>query len=136
MIGLDTNVLVRDLAQDDPKQARLATDLIESLTADKPGFVSQVVLVETVWVLESCYAADAGRIAEVVETLAHVESLVVDEADVVWRALRQFKQAGGDLTDALVAALAGRAGCDTVYTFDRGAAKRFDMTLLRREVWR
>lgn len=131
MIGLDTNVLVRYLAQDDPKQTPLATDLIESLTADKPGFVSHVVLVETVWVLESCYSTDADQIAQVVETLLHVESLVVDEADVVWRALRQFKQAGGDLADALVAALARRAGCDAVYTFDRGAAKRFDITLLQ-----
>ena len=131
MIGLDTNVLVRYLAQDDAKQTPLATDLIESLTADGPGFVSHVVLVETVWVLESCYSADAGRIAQVVETLLHVESLVVDEADVVWRALRQFKHAGGDLADALVAALARRAGCRETYTFDRGAAKRFDLTLLQ-----
>lgn len=130
MIGLDINVLVRYLAQDDPEQTPLATDLIESLTADRPGFVSQVVLVETVWVLESCYAADAGRIAQVVDTLLHVESLVVDEPDVVWRALRQFKRTGGDLADALVSALARRAGCDAVYTFDHGAAKRFDMTLL------
>lgn len=131
MIGLDTNVLVRYLAQDDARQTPLASDLIESLTAEKPGFVSHVVLVETVWVLESCYSARAERIAQVVETLLHVESLVVDETDVVWRALRQFKQAGGDLADALVAALARRAGCDAVHTFDRGAAKRFDMTLLQ-----
>ncbi|MES1950113.1 hypothetical protein S4A8_04608 [Salinisphaera sp. S4-8] len=131
MIGLDTNVLVRYLAQDDAKQTPLATDLIESLTADKPGFISHVVLVETVWVLESCYSARADRIVQVIETLLQVESLAVDEADVVWRALRQFKQAGGDLADALVTALARRAGCDAVYTFDRGAAKRFDMTLLQ-----
>lgn len=131
MIGLDTNVLVRYLAQDDPAQTPLATRLIESLTTDNPGFVSQVVLVETVWVLESCYAVEAARIAQVLETLLHVETLIVDEAEVVWRALRQFKQAGGDLADALVATLAQRAGCDTVYSFDRGAAERFDMTLLQ-----
>lgn len=131
MIGLDTNVLVRYLAQDDPAQTPRATELIESLTAEAPGFISQVVLVETVWVLESCYAADAARIAEVVETLLHVETLVVDEADIAWRGLRQFKQAGGDFADALVAALARRAGCETVYSFDRGAAKRSGMTLLQ-----
>lgn len=131
MIGLDANVLVRYLAQDDPGQTPPATRLIESLTADNPGFVSQVVLVETVWVLESCYAAEAARVAQIVETLLHVETLMVDEADVVWRALRQFKRVGGDLADALVAELARRAGCETVYSFDRGAAKRSDMTLLQ-----
>lgn len=131
MIGLDTNVLVRYLAQDDPVQTPLATELFESLTAEVPGYISQVVLVETVWVLASCYAADEERIAEVVETLLHVEMLVIEEADIAWRALRQFKQAGGDFADALIAALAGRADCKTVYSFDRGAAKRFDMTLLQ-----
>ena len=100
-MGLDTKVRVRYLAQDDAGQTPLAADLIESLTADKPEFASHVVLVETVWVLESCYSASADRVAQVVETLLHVESLVVDEA-----ALRQFKQAGGDLADALVATLA------------------------------
>lgn len=131
MIGLDTNVLVRYLAQDAPAQAALATKLIESLTAEVPGFISHVVLVETVWVLESCYAVDSAQIAQVVETLLHVDSLMVDEADVVWRALRQCKQVGGDFADALVTTLAQRAGCDTVYSFDRGAAKRSGMTLLR-----
>lgn len=131
MTGLDTNVLVRYITQDDPKHAPLATRLIESLSAEAPGFVSQVVLVETAWVLESCYDADATRIATVVETLLNVESIVVDEAEVVWRALRQFKQAGGDFADALVSTLAQRAGCKTTYSFDRGAAKRFGMTLLK-----
>ncbi|HET7314040.1 type II toxin-antitoxin system VapC family toxin [Salinisphaera sp.] len=131
MIGLDTNVLVRYLTQDDPVQAPLATRLIESLTPEAPGFVAHAVLAETVWVLESCYAADADRIAQVAETLLRVESLVVDEADVVWQALRQFKRAGGNFADALVSALARRAGCETIYSFDRGAAKRFDMTLLQ-----
>lgn len=130
MTGLDTNVLVCYLTQDDPKQTPLATQLIESLSADAPGFVSQVVMVETVWVLESCYDADTARLSTVVETLLSVECIIVDEAEVVWRALRQFKRAGGDFADALIAALARRAGCETVYSFDRGAARRFGITLL------
>lgn len=131
MTGLDTNVLVRYLTQDDPQQTPLATQLIESLSVDAPGFVSHVVLVETAWVLESCYDADAARVATVVETLLSVESILVDQAEVVWRALRQTKQAGGDFPDALVSALARHAGCETVYSFDRGATKRFGMTLLK-----
>ena len=130
MIGLDTNVLVRYLAQDDAKQAAAATRLVESLTAAEPGFVSQVVLVESVWVLESCYEVDAARIGTVIETLLRLESIRVERADVVWRALRRFRGSGGDFPDALVAEVAADAGCRTVYTFDRGAVKRAGMTLL------
>ena len=55
MIGLDTNVLVRYIMQDDPKQAALANKLIEGLTAATPGYVSLVAIVELVWVLESAF---------------------------------------------------------------------------------
>ena len=63
MIGLDTNVLVRYIAQDDIAQSAKASALIESLTADEPGYVTQVALVEVVWVLSSLYAADRVQIA-------------------------------------------------------------------------
>lgn len=131
MIGLDTNVLVRYLAQDDRTQAALATRLIESLTPEQPGFISHVVLVETAWVMESCYAADTRMICEVLETLLRVGGIVVERADLAWRALRQFRQAGGDFSDALVLELARDAGCENVCTFDRLAAKRLGMTLLK-----
>lgn len=130
MIGLDTNVLVRYLAQDHAKQSALATRLVESLTRVEPGFVSHVVLAETVWVLESCYAADAAKIAEVIETLLHIEGLVVDQAEVAWQALREFKHQRGNFSDVLIARVARHAGCTTVQTFDKGAARRSGMTLL------
>lgn len=130
MIGLDTNVLVRYLAQDDPKQAILATRLVESLTPAAPGFVSHVVLAETVWVLESCYAADAARIDAVIEALLRTESIQVERAELVWRALRRFRESRGDFPDTLVTELAMDAGCRVIHTFDRGAAKRAGMTLL------
>lgn len=130
MIGLDTNVLVRYLAQDEPKQATLATRLIESLTTDEPGFISHVVLAETLWVLESCYAADPARVQQVVDALLRTGGIVVEHAESVWRALRQFKQNEGDFADTLIAVSAGDAGCRAIYTFDKGAAKRSGMTLL------
>ena len=49
MIGLDTNVLVRYVTQDDPVQSAKASSLIESFTATSPGFVSLVSVVELVW---------------------------------------------------------------------------------------
>lgn len=130
MIGLDTNVLVRYLAQDDARQSPQATRLVESLTGADPGFVSHVVLAETVWVLESCYGADARKIVEVIETLLRIVGLRVDRADIVWQALREFKQRLGDFPDVLIAEIARSAGCTSVQTFDQGAAKRAGMTLL------
>jgi predicted nucleic-acid-binding protein len=64
VIGLDTNVLVRYLAQDDPKQSRIATQFLETtLTGDEPGFISLVVLAEVVWVLVSLYSVDRNGVA-------------------------------------------------------------------------
>lgn len=130
MIGLDTNVLVRYLAQDDPKQSAAATGLLGSLSAASPAFVSQVVLAETVWVLQSRYAADASQIGQVVETLLRTDVIQVERADVVWQALRRFRQGHGDFPDALVVELGRAAGCKQIYSFDRGAVKRCGMTLL------
>ena len=69
MIGLDTNVLVRYFAQDDPRQSAAASRLIERLTPENPGLVTSVVLAETVWVMEDLYAAKREQIASIVEDL-------------------------------------------------------------------
>lgn len=130
MIGLDTNVLVRYLVQDDPKQSAAATRLFTSLSAASPAFVSHVVLTETVWVLQSRYAADAAKIGQVLETLLRTEVIQVERADIVWRALRRFRQHKGGFPDAWVAELALAAGCKEIVSFDRGAVKRSGMTLL------
>lgn len=57
MIGLDTNVVVRYIVQDDPAQSRVASRLIESLTPEAAGFVSIVTLAEITWVLDTAYGA-------------------------------------------------------------------------------
>ncbi|TAN04261.1 MAG: PIN domain-containing protein [Rhodanobacteraceae bacterium] len=130
MIGLDTNILVRYLTQDEPKQAALAAKLIETLTTDEPGFISHVVLVETLWVLESCYAAGPARVQQVVDTLLRTGGIVVDRAESVWRALGQFREDAGNFADTLIAVSARAAGCSATFTFDKGAAKRSGMKLL------
>jgi predicted nucleic-acid-binding protein len=75
LIGLDTNVVIRYLTQDDPKQAAVATRLMEkkSLSADEPGFISLVVLAQVIWVLVSLYSVDKGGVAEVVGGLLTTE---------------------------------------------------------------
>jgi predicted nucleic-acid-binding protein len=70
MIGLDTNILVRYLTQDDPVQSPMATDIIEfRLTEENPGFISIVALVETVWVLDRAYGLADDEIAAALERM-------------------------------------------------------------------
>ncbi len=131
MIGLDTNVLVRYLAQDDAQQARLATRLMErTLSEDEPGYVDHVVLCELGWVLERCYGVERARLADIVEGLLTARQLVVEDADAVWAALRAMRAHGAELADALLAARHRAAGCERTVTFDRRAARLPGMRLL------
>ena len=130
MIGLDTNVLVRYLAQDDPDQAVAATRLIEGLTVEAPGFISTVALVETVWVLSKAYRISRGRLATVVEGLLRSRELVVENAEVFYLALGAFQADSIDFSDAVIAHSGKRAGCVETVTFDRRAAAGGQMRLL------
>lgn len=130
MIGLDTNVLVRYVMQDDPRQSLRATRLVESLSPERPGFVPLVVLVELVWVLSGSYGLLRSQVATVLETLLRSHELVLDRADLVTQALRRYASGGADFADALIERIAADAGCTTTMTFDTGAAKAAAMTLV------
>ncbi len=130
MIGLDTNVLVRYIAQDDSKQSPKATRLIEALTVDAPGYVSIVSVVELVWVLKGCYALTRSEISEVLETLLRTKEIIVAHADTIWKALRLFKEGKADFADCLIERSANEAGCNYTTTFDRDAAKHSGMKLI------
>ncbi len=131
MIGLDTNVLVRYIMQDDVKQSAKATRLVESLTASEPGFVSLVSVVELVWVLSSCYDLKRDQLTQALDALLRAKQLVVDQADQVVRALRVFGMGTADFADCLIERMASSAGCDHTMTFDVTAAKAAGMTLIQ-----
>jgi predicted nucleic-acid-binding protein len=130
MIGLDTNVLVRYIAQDDAKQAAKATKLIEGLTTEEPGFVPLVAVVELVWVLSSSYDLKRAQIAQALEVLLHSKQLLVDQAEHVVRALRAYRVGNADFADCLIERTAVAAGCDRTMTFDLGASTSAGMTLI------
>lgn len=124
MIGLDTNILVRYLAQDDPVQSPKATEIIERrLTEENPGFISLVAMVETVWVLDRAYGLSAGSIAAAVERILQIEVLVVENEQDIFTAMLALKSGSGSFSDALIAALGLRAGCAQTLTFDRKATR-------------
>ena len=130
MIGLDTNVILRYIMQDDPVQARQATALIESLTADEPGFIPLIVLVEMVWVLFSAYRLNRHQVAQVLEQLAQLKEIRLDSTDLVLKALRIFRAGSADFSDCLIERIAANQGCQKTVTFDIAAAKSSGMVLL------
>jgi predicted nucleic-acid-binding protein len=131
MIGLDTNVVVRYIMQDDKTQSLKATALIESLTNDEPGFLSIVALVELVWVLSASYGLSRDQLAQALEILLRTKEIVVDRADHVLKALRIFQSTSADFADCLIQCGSASAGCDRTMTFDVGASKVAGMTLIR-----
>lgn len=130
MIGLDTNVLVRYITQDDDAQAALANSLIESLDEASPGFLSLVSVVELSWVLESAYNFTRQQFAEVMQTLLTVDAIKLDRAAVVASAVRVYSASKADFSDCLIERLSASAGCDRTMTFDKAAAKTAGMVLI------
>jgi predicted nucleic-acid-binding protein len=124
MIGLDTNVLVRYFTQDDPIQAKKATEIIEHrLTKDAPGFVSLVTMVETVWVLSRVYDLPNHEIAAAIEGMLQSNTLKIQNEQEVFTAMIALKSGRGSFADSLVVALGIWAGCRTTLTFDSKAGR-------------
>ena len=130
MIGLDTNVIVRYIMQDDARQAQKAGKLIESLTAQAPGFLSNVALIEIVWVLSSAFGLNRAEVSQVLEQLLQTKEIILDRADQVLKATRQYKSTSADFADCLIERLGTGAGCERTVTFDVGASKTAGMHLL------
>ncbi|MGH6938582.1 PIN domain-containing protein [Hypericibacter sp.] len=131
MIGLDTNILVRYLAQDDPIQSPIASDLIERrLTEENPGFISVVAMAEIVWVLERAYGLPDPDIAEAIERTLQADVLVVESEQEIFTAMIALKEGRGSFADALIGALGTKAGCLRTLTFDRDAAHLSGFELL------
>ena len=124
MIGLDTNVLVRYIVQDDAEQAHAATRLIEGKCTERsPGHVSVLVLVELVWVLTAGYGYAGSDVARVILQLLRTTGFSIEDSDAVWAALRETESGTADFADYLIAQRNRAAGCTSTYTFDRRAVQ-------------
>lgn len=120
MIALDTNVLVRYLVEDDPRQSDEAARMIEAATAaDESLFIPQIVICELVWVLSFAYEVPRREIASVLQQLRRTSNLEIESADEVQRAIESFDRGRGDLADYLIAERSVTHGCSAVATFDR-----------------
>lgn len=128
MIGLDTNVIVRYLTQDDPGQAARATEVFHTLTDDQPGFVPTLVWAELYWVLTRSYGISASDVVDRLAALAEADEIRAESPSGVARAVAATRR-GADFADALIDASARHAACQEVVTFDRRAAGRLGWSL-------
>lgn len=129
MIGLDTNVVVRYVVQDDAAQSAAATALIDELSESDPGYLSLVTIVELYWVLRRAYEVSVDRCAELLDGLLDAREIRVDQEAVV-RAALIASRSGLDFADGVIAELGRAAGCGHTVTFDKRAAQDGAMRLL------
>ncbi len=115
MRAVDTNLLVRLITRDDPRQTASAQAFVQA-----GAWVSILALAETIWVLESSYGFGAAELATSVAMLLNHESLVVQDSDVVAAALAIFRlRPALEFSDCLILELARKAGHLPLGTFDR-----------------
>lgn len=128
MIGVDTNVLVRILINDNQIQARKAVKLIENQSS---VLVSAIVLCETIWVLQSRYTFNKNQLITAIEKILKIKQLEIEYSDAVWMAFHEYQHSSADFSDCIIGAIAKLQGCDSVATFDKNAAKSKNFKLIK-----
>lgn len=130
MIGLDTNVIIRYLVQDDVKQSKQASRIIENAIAKGETLkISQVTLCEIVWVLERVYSVSKKELIHVLKQLLHTQQIQIEHDTVARQALRDFEHhAGVDFSDCLIGRQNAFHDCSFTYTFDKNAANKLHVT--------
>jgi len=124
MLALDTNVIVRYIAQDDPVQSKAATRVFEKLISDENhGFITAIALCETLWVLARAYGQPRVKLAEVIEALLKADNLELEHRDLVWSAREDFLRGKADFSDYLIARIGKAQGAATTLSFDGNALK-------------
>ena len=120
MIGIDTNLLVRIIVDDDHIQAHRAKKLIEQHT---PVFVSTVVLCETFWILESRYKFTKKDLLQCIENILRSQQFDIEHRDAMWLAFSDFQHLNIGFSDCAIGAIGRIHGLEYIATFDKKAAK-------------
>jgi predicted nucleic-acid-binding protein len=132
VIGLDTNVLVRYLTQDDAAQSRRANKLISDAVAEgEPLHLSTIVLCETVWVLRWAYRVGKADVLRALNQVLDTAQFSIEDGDLCRQALADYADGQGDFSDYLLGARNRRAGCSVTATFDRKLARSQLFRILR-----
>ena len=131
MIGIDTNVLVRYITQDDELQSGLAAEFIESYcSSGKKIFVNHLVICELAWVLKKCYKLSKPKTINVIEHILQISQFSIENVQVIWQALTDYKRGSANFADYVVGRTNIFNNCDETITFDKKASKSNGFSLL------
>jgi predicted nucleic-acid-binding protein len=130
--AVDTNVLVRYMAADEPQQTRLAEHFIESCRRQQESiFIPILVLCELIWVLERSYRNSKAAILAALDQILETDVFAIENDNIVRRSIEEFRIGKGNFADYLIGNVAKHAGCSDTVTFDRALAGATGFTLLR-----
>lgn len=123
MNALDTNVLIRFLVKDDTRQSQIVYKLFKKAESDKKSYwVPLLVVLETIWVLESVYDIPRGEILDSLNELLLMTVLKFESQSVIQQFIHNARKNTIDLSDVLIAFAARISGCERVLTFDKKAS--------------
>jgi predicted nucleic-acid-binding protein len=129
--ALESNVLLRYLIEDDPRQTSIAERIMEEgRQENEPLFIPVLVLCETVWVLDRIYRQSRAQIVKAIEPLLLTDLFRFEYDRLVHRAFSQFRQSKGDFPDYLIGEIAAAAGCRDTVTFDKALKGARGFTIL------
>jgi predicted nucleic-acid-binding protein len=124
MKALDTNVLIRFLIEDDPQQAAIVHQLFRDAEQSGQAMrVTSLVLLESIWVLESVYQVSRSAILDTISELLALPVLEIEQQPAIRRFIESARTSSVDLSDALIGHCARGSGCEVVLTFDKEAAR-------------
>ena len=124
MIGLDTNILIRFLTRDDKAKSLRAAEIItEECTEQNPGYITSIVLTETVWTLSSYYKYSIEDIVKAIEALLRAREINFEYPDATQYAYHIYANGLADFSDALIGAIGKLNGCTYTLTFDKKASR-------------
>jgi predicted nucleic-acid-binding protein len=130
MIGLDTNLLVRIFAKDNPLQEAMVLELLEQLPEGERAVVNIVVIVELLWVLKRAYRFEQEALVRVLRSMAENKRLFLPNKEILLEAAHQVRENGGELPDMIIALLNREHGASVNYTFDVYSSKRDGFQIL------
>jgi predicted nucleic-acid-binding protein len=131
LIGVDTNVLVRYLTQDDPFQARrVDAFLTEAMDREARLFIDDIVLCETVWVLSAAYRMGKSTIVAALEDILSTSMFSFEDRELLNNTLNDYREGSADFADYMIGRRNTRSGCEQTVTFDRSLNGRDGFELL------
>jgi len=131
LIGLDTNIWVRYIVQDDERQAQLATEVIETqCSIENPAFINEITLCEIVWVLKRAYQYDKAIILNLLNQLLSVDEVYIASSVQASAAYHDYSVGNADFSDYFIAQINKNLGCSYTLSFDKKACQHDNFKLL------